>query len=390
MILEKSDSDISLERGEFATLNAVKGRQFGRDVYTSVIRFRDLSNFVEAFPSVQRDIIPRKVSSLRRYIQSGLENGEAMRFFSAVTVSCRGHMFYSDTTHRLAIDINGSKLSINDGQHRVEAIRTLLEWIEKEFIKSKKKERTEKLRGWLDELSEMIIPVVIFDGLSEKEESQLFHDLNNLAQRPSKNANIRLNQTDLFSNMARHIAENNRYMKYYGVEIDKMSIIGGNPNTILLSTIHASVKELLKGERKNTHDDFLNADTYEMYRGICNKTFDSIFFVLPPDLNTKGKYITDKSYTIKAISKFVCYARSKLMLSEEHIFEVISKVDWTYNVDFWSKYGGSKGVGNHSSNENNIIFNGGAKGGFKAVYTALNDIAQVYPIHLKELQGELL
>lgn len=364
-ILDKQKTD--LELSQFAILSAIKGTQFGKDVYSSVIKFNDLADFLSVFPEVQRDIIPRKVASIRRYILSGLEDGNSMRFFSAVTVTCRATIYYDEKNHRCAIDTHNSKLSVNDGQHRFEAIKTLIEQLEKDFLKSKDKARTVKLKSMIDELKEMVIPIVVFDGLNEIEESQLFHDLNNLAQRPSRNANIRLNQTDFFSKMAIQLSKENRYLSHYGVETDKMSISGkNNKNTILLSTIYASIKELLNSEYKANHG-FLNEENFDDYKTYVNDTFDKLFYALPHDMDTRGKYLLEKSFAIKTIAKFIRQSRQAEMFDDE-IFNVINKVDWTNNIDTWSKYGAISGYRN-----GNIVFGGGNAGGVKAVLSMLND-----------------
>jgi DNA sulfur modification protein DndB len=372
-VFPRTESDIDLEQKQFATLKAIKGKQFGKDVYSSVIRFDDLRNFLEIFPSVQRDIIPRKVSSLRRYIISGLEkdNHVSMRFFSAMTVSCKGNIYYNEDTHRMAIDTFESKLSINDGQHRYLSIISAIEVLEQEFVKSKDKRKTAKIKGWIDELKSMIIPVVVFDGLTEKEEKQLFHDLNNLQQRPSRNANIRLNQTDQFSRMSRELATTNKYLLHYGVEMDKMSIQKNNPNAILLTTIYASIKEILGAEYKGNHY-FLNKDNYDTYKDVIEDTLNKLFYALPPDLEVKEKYIIERSYAIKAICRFICHARhhEDLKLSDDAIFEIINKTDWTLNVKYWGMYGGTKGT------NGGIVFGGGYGGGFRAVYDILIDRAK--------------
>ncbi len=364
-----TELDTRLENKTFATLKAIKGRQFGKDIYSSVIRFEDLDNFLKIFPSVQRDIINRKVGSLRRYILSGLEkdNSVNMRFFSAITVTCRGSIYYDENNNRMGIDTYNSKLSINDGQHRFEGIRTAIEYLEKEFVKSKDKIKTARIKEWLDELRDMVVPIVVFDGLTESEERQLFHDLNNLAQRPSRNANIRLNQTDLISKMARELANENKYLVHYGVEMDKMSINGkSNTNTILLTTVYASIKEILGAEYKYNHG-FLNQNNYSGFKKRVDDTFNKLFYALPADINERGKYLTDKSFTIKAIARFICHARNHLdlQLTEEEIFKVISITDLSYNLDKWKKFSGVSGV------NGNIVFGGGQSGGFKAVYDSL-------------------
>ena len=369
-ILDAKKTD--LELSQFATLSAIKGRQFGKDVYSSLIKFNDLDEFLQVFPSVQRNIVPRKVNSIKRYVLSGLkgEREQSMRFFSAVTVTCKSTIYYDDKNNRCAIDTHDAKLSINDGQHRFEAIRQLIIKLEHDFLKAKDSEKVAELKRMIEELKEMVVPVVIFDDLSESEEKQLFHDLNNLSQRPSRNANIRLNQTDLFSKMARELAESNRYLTHYGVEMDKMSISGNNKNTILLSTLYESTKELL-GFDKRYADLILNDDNYNSVKEYVNEIFDKLFFVLPSDINERGKYMIDKNFTVIAISRFINHVKEneELGIKEEEMFKIIQDTDWTYTLKNWSKYGGVK------ASNGNIVFGGGSAAGFKAVYSKLMDVA---------------
>lgn len=261
----------------------------------------------------------------------------------------------------MAINTNECKLSINDGQHRFEAINKTLEQLEKDFVKCKDKLKVRRIKQQIDTLKDMVIPIAIFDGLSEKEEKQLFHNLNNLAQRPSRNTNIRLNQVDLYSRMSLDLAKENKYLSYYGIEMDKMSIQKGNDNTFTLSSIYEASKEIL-GYRYNS--DVLTEENYDRCKSHLNEIFEKLFFVLPPDLNEKGKYLFDKSYTLKAVSRSIGDSKNnlELMLSDEEI-------DWTMNIAFWSQYGASAGK------NGNIVFPGGGYGANKAVYEAL--ISQV-------------
>lgn len=371
-ILDAKKTDLELT--QFATLSAIKGSQFGKDVYSSAIKFNDLADFLEIFPEVQRDIVPRKVNMIKRYILSGVENPDEtnMRFFSAVTVTAKGTLYYDEKNHRCAIDTYNSKLSINDGQHRFEAVKQSIVSLEKMFLKSKDKYKSARLRRMINDLKDMVIPIVIFDDLSDREEKQLFHDLNNLASRPSRNSNIRLNQTDIFSKMSRDLAKENRYLNHYGVEMDKMSISGhNNKNTVLLSTLYAMTKELLGLEYRHNHN-VLTKENYDEVKKMLNETLNSLFFALPNDLNTRGKYITEKSFVMKAIVRFIHHARTHidLQLKDEEIFKIIGDMDWTYNIKVWEKYGAAL-----VNNDTNILFAGGATANTKTIYNHLMGIA---------------
>ena len=351
-------NNTDLEKGYFATLSAIKGVQFGREVYSSMIKFKDLADFLEIFPEVQRDIIPRKVASIRRYIMTEENN---LRFFSSITVSCKGYALYDEVNKRLALDVANTKLSINDGQHRFEAVKTTLAQLEKDFQKSKNKEKTQKIREQINKLEDMVLPIVIFNGLTEVEEKQLFHDLNNLAQRPSRNANIKLNQTDYLSRLARDISDNSEHMKKYGVEKEKSSIHGNNPNTILLTTVYNSLKLLFK-----SRENEINEENYNEYLAEGTQWFEDVFSVVPKDIDTKGKYILDRGYGFTSIFRFISVMKEKGM-DRETILKVIDKSDFRINSKEWIYYGG------RINKFGRLEFTGGSNGGYRAIYNMLMD-----------------
>lgn len=352
-------NNTDMEKGYFASLTAVKGEQFGREVFSSIIKFKDLADFLEIFPEVQRDIIPRKVASIRRYILS--ESDENLRFFSSITVSCKGHAFYDGTNKRLALDVANTKLSINDGQHRFEAIRSTLAKLEKDFQKSKDKEKTERIKEKIDRLQEMVVPIVIFNGLEESEEKQLFHDLNNLAQRPSRNANIKLSQTDYIAKISREVADSNQHLIRIGVEKEKGSIHRNNPNTVLLTSIYNSVKYIVKSKESE-----INENTYPSIYNEVNFWFNNVFETLPHDLDVKGKYVLDKSYGIPSIFKFIAYMLN-IGASREAILDAIGKVDYQATNKVWEQYGG------RINTYGRLEFSGSTSGGERAIYNILLD-----------------
>jgi hypothetical protein len=138
--------------------------------------------------------------------------------------------------------------------------------------------------------------------------------------------------------MARELAEENKYFVHYGVEFDKTSIQPTNNNTILLTTIYAGIKlmfrELFKGSRSD-----LNKNTYKSYKKIASDTFDQVFEALPEDIDVSGKYLIEKSYTLKGICSFINHVRYIIGVEDETvIWEAIKKVDWTQNPEYWKNY----------------------------------------------------
>lgn len=366
--VEEMVKNHDLKVSQFATLSAIKGKQFGHEIFATVIKFKDLMDFLQVFPEVQRDIVPRRVAKIRNYILSGIEDSTNMRFFPAITVTARGSIFYDESAKQVAIDTNESKLSINDGQHRFYGISEAIRELQGRLNRNKDEVSRSQIRYYIEELKNMVLPMTIFNNLTEQEEKQLFHDTNNLSARPSRSANIRLVQTDRIAKIAREIATENKYMKHYGVEFNKMSIHKNNPNTILLTTIYNMIK-LMFWKNYMADYDFINAKTYTYYKEKVDATFTELFFVLPPDLDTKEKYILEKNYALRGIAKFIHYCRYEQQgITDEVMFKAIKNVDWTMNIDTWSLYGA------FLSPTGKLQFGGNGEGGINGVMSMCIDV----------------
>jgi DNA sulfur modification protein DndB len=370
----KKTIDLNFER--YAQISGVKGYQFGKEVYSSMLKFKDLSKFLEVFPKIQRSMSKNNVKSLKKYILSGIgdeENSEAyMRFFNSITVTCKGTIIYDDDKRTILIDTN-SKMSINDGQHRTESVKEAIQELKTKIEKTSDLSEKTNIEKQLEMLEEMTIPVIIFNGLDEEQESQLFFDLNNLARRPSKSANIRLSQTDLFAKMAKEIGETNRYFIHYGVETDKQSIFKSNQNTFLLTTIYNSIKELLSSSLV-CDKNFLKKKNFDRVKNSVNSKFEKILFALPDDMDTKGRYIIEKSYALIGICKFVSQAKEeRLFANEDDIYTLLGQIDWTYKNEDWLNYGGIRGIGKNT----NVMFSASSSGQ-KAVFKYLLDKADEF------------
>lgn len=376
-IIAPTHKPMDLKKENFATMSGVKGNQFGKNVYSGVLKFKDLESFVETFSEVQRGLDSRRISNIKNYILSGLTDEEdqqvlfeetedvrKLRFFSAITVTCNSHILYSSDTARMAIDLREAKMSINDGQHRFEGVKLALNELERKYYNSKDKEKTGKIKQQLEELQNMIIPVVIVENLSVAQEKQLFFDLNNLSKRPSRSTNIRLVQTDILAKISREISEENRYLKHLGVETEKMSIHGNNENFILLTTIYSFGKELLDHEIKQD-SNMLKEGNKRYIKEVIESTLNKTFVALPDDISVKDKYILNKGYAFRAIAKFITASRTYLGLSDNEIFDVIASMDFSNESELWQKYDGRR------NSKGTYTF--GGSGGFKSVYNALVD-----------------
>lgn len=367
----KKQRELNMSVETFASIAGVRGQQFGKDVYSSMLKFKDLSEFLKVFPNVQRSISNARVGSVKRYVLEGVlsEESAEMKFFSSITVTCRGHMFYDSDKGSIHIDTR-SPMSINDGQHRVQGTKQAIEELKQAIAKSNDVDERIKLNKALKTLEEMVIPVVIFNGINESQEKQLFFDLNNLSRRPSKSANIRLSQTDLYAKMAREIADTNKYFIHYGVEYDKQ-MLGkkDETKTFLLNTIYNSIKVLLNS-RIQADKNFLTEDNYDSVKEDVADIFDKILYSLPHDMNKKQQYIICKSYVLSGICKFVAYAQENMMFTDrEEIFNTIKKANWSYGKH-WIEFGAVTG----RFQESKVAF-GSTGTGIRGVFTYLKKLS---------------
>src|SRR5437763_2216358 len=124
---QKRPLDLNFER--YAQIRGVRGKQFNKDVYSAMLKFKDLSRFLEVFPKIQRSMSKVNVKSIKRYVLSGIEGDnplDYMRFFNSITVTSKGTILYDEDKGTILIDTN-NPLSINDGQHRTEGIKEAIE-----------------------------------------------------------------------------------------------------------------------------------------------------------------------------------------------------------------------------------------------------------------------
>ncbi|MDM5332127.1 DNA sulfur modification protein DndB [Ureibacillus composti] len=352
-----------LATGSITTIPGTKGKQFGKDIYTSLIKFRDLEKFLAVFPQVQRKVDKKRVNLLAGYVLKGLEEGN-MSFLTSITATCRGDIFFNDSKQVIAIDTS-SQLSINDGQHRFEGVRKAISEIKKEIRKTKAGESKEFLKEKLNYLEEMTLPIVIFANISESEEMQLFHDLNNLAKAPSKSVNLRFNQSNLYIRLAKEVSQENEFLSAYGIDMENDKLSDKNPNFALLNTISNSISFILLGKSRQD-DAFLTSENYQIHKEYVNTIFDNLFTTLPSDITNRKKYLLGRASTLQGICKFIYYAKNTLQLSDDVLYKVIEDTEWRHD-DVWLSYGGS-----WDKNNEGITFSGSAAA-ISSVYRILMD-----------------
>ena len=265
-----------------------KGNQFGRETYVTMIPFSKLENFFKVFPEVQRKLSKPRVKSITKYILDGLDK-KKMTFLSAITVTCTGEVEYDEENSSIGIDIS-TIFSINDGQHRSEAIKLALTTLRNNIDNSQNVNEKENLQKKLEILESMTIPVVIFTGINQKGEQQLFHDLNLLASKPNKSIALKFDSSDQYNRLAKELAKNNEQLIRFDVETEKTQLRGNNTQIMVLSTLRNMICYIVTGANKDK-ENLLNIETYDSYYETLDEISIFYFRFLPDDAANRAKYI---------------------------------------------------------------------------------------------------
>jgi len=317
-----------------------KGKQGSIETYVTMVPYRTLGNFFKVFPEVQRKINKNRVKKIAQYILDGVNN-KRLTFLSAITVTCVGKLVFNNETNQIMVSIN-EKFSINDGQHRSAGIELAIETLQNRIEDAKSVEEKEKLTEKLDKLLEMTIPVVIFTGINQTQERQLFHDLNLLASKPTKSIALHFDSSDQLTRMAKELAANNETLKGLGIETEKTQIRSTNADKLMvLSTLRNMIAFMISG-RNNDKDNILNLETYDEYYEMLDKYFNELFATLPSDCVNRQKYIIATAATLQGIGKYLHdYVFSKEGVLDE-ITEIhrLGNIDWSHNSKVWV-HGGS-------------------------------------------------
>lgn len=351
--------DISLQ------FKGAAGNQFGKDVYITLIPFKLIDRFLVVFPEVQRKVQKPRIKEIANYVLKGINNNN-LSFFSAVTASCRGNIYYDEEAQSVHIDLN-AQLSVNDGQHRIEGIKLALKTVQTQLDKATNDNEKEKIAIKLEQLQNMQIPVVIFANMGKEYEQQLFHDLNLLAKRPNKSISLKFDNNDLYNMMAKELVKENNHLKTLGVDTEKTQLKEINPNLMLLSTLRNTISYMISGTDKDKKN-VLSESNYEDWKNDVKDAFDQIFQALPQDCNDRTKYIIGLAATIQGIGKYV----NKLINNEEILdwkenLKNLSSINWRHDNKMWNSYGGS-----YDSAKKRFVFSGTGSG-INGVCRALED-----------------
>jgi len=327
------------------SFKGVKGKQWGKDTYTSNISFAQISEICRVDPDVQRVANESKMENIADYIMDALLGKRFMAGFNAIVTSLRyATLRFDESTNEIQISTRG-KLYISDGQHREGGIERALKRVEQALDEAREINDTEAMEYWeniLVKFEEMTIPVVIFTGLTKDEEKQLFHDLNNLGTAVTATQALHLDQTDPFNRMAKQLIAEIPKLKKYGVDTNAKQLSDKKTEVATLAVWNNCIRILLNGssdaEIKKDWDSDWN---YEQQKEVVKDFWTTLLDVLPDDYTNKEKYMITKSVFIQGLAAW----GHKLIFEDvlpnwKSIIYELHDFDWGYQNDIYANHNG--------------------------------------------------
>jgi DNA sulfur modification protein DndB len=212
------------------SLPAVRGIQAGMEYYVVmcpidyvVKLFQYTDDSLSPIMRAQRTLNKQRIPEIRDYVL----NNPSTYVFSALTASVDGNIEFEESSDYrfgfLKIG-SGTRIIINDGQHRREALQ--------EALKKNPKLKDED------------ISIVMYYDLGLKRSQQMFTDLNRHAVRPTMSLNILYDNRDPFATLIKECIEEISIFKDR-VEMEKSTISNRSKALFTLSGIYHATKDLL-------------------------------------------------------------------------------------------------------------------------------------------------
>ncbi|MEO2069601.1 MAG: DNA sulfur modification protein DndB [Desulfurobacteriaceae bacterium] len=320
-------------RNSFYTFPAVRGIQAGKEFYTVMC---PLKLIPEIFKEINIPLLPpklraqrilnkRRIPEIKKYI---LDNPYTY-VFSSITISVDGKVEFEAISEenyqigKLKIDKN-SRIIINDGQHRIEAIKQALQEN--------------------PELGYETISMVVFIDLGLERSQQIFTDLNRYSVKPTPSISILYDYRDQMAELTRYLAENVYYFKDL-VEYERSSISNRSNKLFTLSSIYHATKEFLdkKGNKVeiSEEDRILSFEFWEEV-GRNIPEWEKIKKGELAAYKARQEYIHSHGLFLNAIA-IVGRVIIKKQLNLREILSRLKDIDWHRNNPEWEGIALNKG-----------------------------------------------
>jgi len=287
-----------------------------------------------------KEVQQHQVREIKKYITENAAGGQI--FFPPLVANAE--------VGALLKDRKPTQLSIVDGTQRIKAFLQLEEFIAKAL---KSDNPVESRQGFKLKyvLCNTELALQLFEGLSQKEEDQLYIDLNTKGKKVSLSKRIAYDSRNEINRITNQVLQRNHQLIEAGVEMEKRAIIRpSNKKLLSLSQLRRLVDIFLAGETGKKADEIknkLNLNTEEFIQ-IINCWFLQLFELYPA--NRIGNYHETILASFTMLESLAIYANKGL---EHELFEKrqktmtarmmnVHKINWKRTNKEWEQFKGAR------------------------------------------------
>lgn len=293
-------------------IDGIGYNQFGKMVLATQLRFSTLEAIFEVDPEVQRKLDPNRRSEIREFILKALEAKDF--YFSPFVFSARGAIKKGAQGWELE---PGCKLYILDGQHRASAMSSALSHLKsrKETAEETGNQReADKIKGYIDQLKAYPVSMQVYLDLIQKEERQLFTDINTERKEAHIGIIMQYDQRDAYTELTRKIAR--KLENEFEIEQKLSRLTNQNSAVTSLSIIRKCLLALFEG---SLHDK--KGKPYFQNDPITEVTTISLAFfriwqdLFPQQMANRKRYVTGLSGIQVSLAYTVYYLTKKYSIT---------------------------------------------------------------------------
>ncbi|MDQ0802605.1 DNA sulfur modification protein DndB [Priestia megaterium] len=311
---------ISRKSGNFITLKGVSGNQFNHQVISIQCTVNEVLKFLEIDQEVQREADENKISSIKKYIQYGLEGNDI--YFPPLIFSARGQGIYDENQLQYRLQV-GEKLVILDGQHRIKAF---------EILKRQLQSQKDSLN--LEKVNDFPLTIQVFVDLSIEKERQLFTDINSNSSPVNNTLLIMYKENDLYGQLVKEIVYNHPTIPE---DLFEVRLKATRSKLLTAATLYLVALALNDGGFSKSSRKTINKENFNQYKLKTEKFLTLLRKHAPIDALDRDKYVIFYPNVILGIAKFVNSASKQYPnVTMENLFEnVVGKINWSHkNKDF--------------------------------------------------------
>lgn len=311
---------ISRKTVNYITLKGVRSNHFGQSVISIQSTVNEVLKFLEIDPQVQRDSDESKISSIKKYIQFGLEGNDI--YFPPLIFSARGQGKHNNDRHEYRLQ-SDEKLVILDGQHRIKAF---------EILRSQLKTRREI--DYFEKVNNFPLTIQVFENLSLEQERQLFTDINSNSSTVNNSLLIMYKENDLYGKLVKEIVY---YHPTIPEELFETRLKATRSKLMTASSLYLTAIALNDGGYNKNAKKTINKDNYEQYKLKTEEFLTLLRKHAPIDALDRDKYVIFYPNVILGIALYIfTVSEESPNVNMEELFEnAIGVINWSHkNKDF--------------------------------------------------------